>query len=451
MTTIISFIIVLSLLIFVHELGHYLVAKLSGIRVDRFSIGMPPRLFGIKIGETDYCISAVPIGGYVALAGQSDFDTVEDGGEVGSENVDGEIGSDDYRGKPVLVRMAVLFAGSFMNILTAVVIFTMLFWSFGVQEDGNRVGYVEPGSIAAEAGIAPGDRILTVNGSDVSVLDRDLISLYTDEHTTMSVENPATGDTRTITVDRKLDQTETFGLMPYTDATIGQVEEDSRADEAGLESGDQILAVAGEDLSGGWYHMSSIVQKYPNEEVIFTVRRDGQTLDIPVHLGEAQMELADGSSRTIGRAGILPHVETHKVGFTEAFGLGFGETKFVAVHTVDFFVKLVTGRMSSKLLGGPVLIAQMAGERARMGISSLLSFAAFISINLGVLNLLPFPVLDGGHIFILAAETVTRRKLSFKFRMAIQQVGSIVLILFMIYVTFNDLMRIDTISKLFGG
>lgn len=441
METIIAFLLVLSLLIFVHELGHYLVAKLSGIRVERFSIGMPPRLVGIKIGETDYCISAIPIGGYVALAGQSDFDTEED---------DDEIGPDDYRGKPVLVRMAVLVAGSFMNLLTAVVIFSLLFWSYGVQDEGNRVGYVEPGSVAAQEGLATGDRILTVNGDDVTAIDRDLITLYTDDSTTMTVENPA-GDVRTITVSRKLAQDETFGLMPYAEAVIGQLEEGSQAAQAGLESGDHILAVGGTDLTGGWYQMSMIVQRHPDEDVVFKVQRGSQVLDIPVHLGESDLEQPDGTTRKIGHAGIMLHVVTRKVGFFESIAKGYGEAKFIAVHTLDFFAKLVTGRMSAQMLGGPVLIAQMAGEQARMGIASLMSFTAFISINLGVLNLLPFPVLDGGHIFILAIETVSRRKLSYRLRMGIQQVGSIVLILFMIYVTFNDLMRIDTISRLFGG
>ena len=197
--------------------------------------------------------------------------------------------------------------------------------------------------------------------------------------------------------------------------------------------------------------MSEIVKANPDREMIFTINRDGSEVLIPVVAGHEKEELPDGTSRTIGKIGISIDISTRKTSGLESLKMAFVETKFITVLTLDFLGKLITGRMSSKLIGGPVLIAQMVGESAKTGFASLMSFTAFISINLGILNLLPFPVLDGGHILILLIEAVIRRKVSTRIRMAVQQAGSIILILFMIYITFNDLMRIEIIARIFGG
>ena len=197
--------------------------------------------------------------------------------------------------------------------------------------------------------------------------------------------------------------------------------------------------------------MSEIVRAHPDREMTFTLDRNGEEIESQVMVGNVEEDLPDGSTKKIGRIGIYPHIPVHRINVFESITMAFERTYFYAIHTIDFFIKLVTGRMSAKLLGGPVLIAQMAGESAKTGLANLLFFTAFISINLGVLNLLPFPVLDGGHIFILLIETLIRRKLSTRIRMAVQQVGTIVLLLFMIYVTFNDLMRFDAISKFLIG
>ncbi len=440
MTTFIAFIFVLSLLVFVHEFGHYLVAKLSGIGVLRFSLGLPPRLVGIHVGETDYCLSAIPFGGYVKLIGQDDFAQEEDESDVGPR---------DYRGKSTPVKIAVLVAGASMNILTAVVIFFLLFWIQGVPENSTSVGYVTPESYAEEAGIKSGDEIIAANGTRINKIEQALISLYTEDSVSLIVR---TGDfERTVNITRKLGENEGFGILPYYDARIKTTLSDSPAEKAGLMAGDVITAIDDIPVDGGWYHMSEIVKNNPGSEMIFTIKRNGSDIRIPLVVGQSEEEMPDGTTKTTGKIGIAIDISTRKVGGFEAFKMAFVETKFITVHTIDFLGKLITGRMSSKLIGGPVLIAQIAGESAKSGFASLMGFAAFISINLGVLNLLPFPVLDGGHIFILLFEAVIRRKIPMRFRLAVQQAGSIILILLMIYITFNDLMRFNTFSRIFGG
>jgi len=441
MTTFIAFIFVLSLLVFVHEFGHFIVAKLSGIGVERFSIGLPPRLVGVRLGETEYCISMIPFGGYVKLVGQDDFSYDENEGE--------EIADNDYRGKPKPVKMAVLLAGSLMNLATAVVIFSLLFWVEGVPEQTNRIGYVTEGTYAEELGLKPGDEITAVNGEKIETLDQLFLWLYTEDEVTLTVRNES-GE-RTVRVTRRLDENEDFGLMPYYEARVDRTIEGSPAEKAGFMPGDVVLAIDGKPIRGGWIHMTKVIEANPGHRLVFTVERNGSQVTIPVTVGREEEQQPDGGVKTVGRVGLAIRFSTNEVGPLESVRLAFERTGYMAWQTLAFFGKLVTGRISPKLVGGPLMIAQIAGESARTGFSTLLGFTAFISINLGVLNLLPFPVLDGGHIFILLIEAVTRRKLSVRVRMAIQQAGSIILILFMIYITFNDLLRFDTISKLFGG
>jgi len=441
MITFLSFIFVLSFLVFVHELGHFTVAKLSGIGVERFSIGLPPRLFGVRIGETEYCISMIPFGGYVKMIGQDDFSY--------DESEDDVIGPKDYRGKSPIIKIAVLVAGSLMNLVTAVVIFSLLFMSEGVPEQNRIIGFVTQGTFADEIGLKTGDEIVAVDGEEIESIDQAFMPLYTEKNVTLSVHSRE--GNRTVTTSRQLKESEDLGILPYYEARIDRTVEGSPAEKAGFKPDDVITAIDGTPLDGGWIQMTNIIENNAGNNLVFSVKRDGSTVDLPVTVGIEKEQQADGSEKTVGKVGLAIRFTTKKVGVGESVVLAFDRTADLAGQTLSFFGKLITGRMSPKLMGGPVMIAQIAGESAKSGISTLLGFTAFISINLGVLNLLPFPVLDGGNIAILVIEAVTRKKISVKIRMTIQQVGSIALLLLMIYITFNDILRFDTISRLFGG
>ena len=438
MTTILAFIFVLSVLVIVHEFGHFSIAKIFGIGVERFSVGMPPRLFGVRIGETDYCISAIPFGGYVKMTGQSDFSDVE---EV-------DFGDKDYRKKPAPVKMAVLAAGSIMNLITAVVIFFMVYWITGVTETTNRIGFVKPDTVASQLGLRMGDEIIALNGKEVKELDEVFLALYTDNGAELTIRNES-GE-HTVRIPRRLDEKEDFGILLYYEAKVKSLISGGSAEQAGFKPGDIIVAIDGEPVFG-WEHMRSIVEASPETDKSFTVERDGDKIQLQVHIGHAVLDNPDGTRRTIGRMGYHLDVPSRQVGMVESVSIAFKNTVFLSVHTFDFFVKLVTGRMSMKLIGGPVMIAQLAGESAHGGFMALLGFTAFISVNLGVLNLLPFPVFDGGHIVILLFESLFRRKMTEKMRMAFQQAGTLLLLLLMIYITFNDIMRFEFIGQLFGN
>ncbi|MDP2981821.1 MAG: RIP metalloprotease RseP [Candidatus Latescibacter sp.] len=438
MITLIAFVFVLSLLVLVHELGHFTIAKIFGIGVERFSIGLPPKLVGIKIGDTEYCLSAIPFGGYVKLIGQDDFSQEED---------DSPPGPRDYRGKSTPVKIAVLSAGSIMNLLTGLVIFFLLFALTGIPLSSTKIGAVEPGSIAAQLGLKSGDVIVMTDGKKVKKFEEALLPLYTNKQTVLTVKN-AQGEERQVTFARKLGENEDFGIIPFYEAIVGKVIKGMPAEKAGIKARDVIASIDTVKVTG-WYHMSEIIRDNPGKQLTVTVRRDGKEEKILLTTETASEQQPNGAKKAIGKIGV--QIGNERVGAIESFRQAYSRTVYFATQTFGFFGKLITGQMSAKLLGGPVMIAQLAGESAKIGIASLMSFTAFISINLGVLNLLPFPVLDGGHIFILAAETVVRRKLSLKVRMALQQAGTLILLFLMLYVTFNDVMRFETISNIFGG
>jgi len=197
--------------------------------------------------------------------------------------------------------------------------------------------------------------------------------------------------------------------------------------------------------------MRRIVEANPDTLKQFTILRGNERLIFPVDIGHVDRDKLDGSRVTVGRVGYTVRLPKRDVGFFTSIKMAFDYTVFIIVHTLDFLSKLITFRMPAKLLGGPVMIAQLAGKSAQSGFLALLDFTAFISINLGILNLLPFPVLDGGHVAILFIESLVRRKISHRIRMAIQQAGTLVLLLLMLYITYNDVTRLDFIARLFGS
>lgn len=420
LTTIASFLIALGVLVFVHELGHFLVAKWAGIRVERFSLGFPPKMIGFTYGETEYCISWVPFGGYVKVAGMAD---------VGTEETTGAHW--EFPSRSVGIRMAVIAAGPAMNFLFAFAALVFLFSFYGIDTfDSTRVSPQE-NSLAAEVGLAHGDRVRTVGGTPVgnayelaSALDESAsrgVALEVERDGVLFAFNlPPAGD-------------EGYGVQLMRPTTVGQVVLGMPADSLGLRSGDIILAVGPAPVMS-WAEMSEEIRRYPGEAIPLVWERDGQRMEQLI-TPAAQPE----GDALVGRIGISPEASRHTVGLGQAVvlgGLGVYNSSWLIL---DFLGELFQGDRSTDELGGPLRIAQLAGQTAQQGLHSFVHFLAILSVNLAIINLLPIPVLDGGHLTFLTLEAIMRRPLSSRQREVFQQIGLAIMLLIMVLVTFNDL------------
>lgn len=351
MTTLLATLFVLGLLVFVHELGHFLAAKKAGVRVERFSLGFPPKMVGKKIGDTEYMISWLPLGGYVKLTGESSEE-----GEESKEPFSLQV-------QPAWVKAVIFAAGPLMNFLLAFLLLWGVFYASGeAQWDKNKivVGNVQKESPAEKVGLKAGDVILSLNGQRVTRFD-------------------------------SLAQT--------------------------------IFSMPGKAMDLVWLSGADTIRKS-----ILTMKE--KTYD------------EKGETIFIGRIGIQQAFTKKPVGFFTAGRQAARTTVAFTGQVVRFVKGLFTHEFSLKAMGGPVFISKIAGEEARRGFSQLLLFAALLSVNLALLNLLPIPALDGGHLTLLAIEKAIRRPISLKTRTIVQQVGFGLLLLLIIFVTYNDIARL---------
>ena len=350
LTTILSTIIVLGILIFVHELGHFLLAKRLGVGVLTFSLGFGPKLIGRRFGETQYQISAVPLGGFVKLIG---------------ENPEEEVKEEDrhrsFSAAPIWKRALIISAGPFFNFFLAVALFS------------------------------------TIN---------------------------------------------LFGI-PYLPSKIGEVSPGLPAERAGLKKEDLVLSIDGKEVSK-WDDLSKMIRNSNGKDLLIKVKRNGEILEIKITPKLSTQKNLFGEEIQTFIIGITPSDEiiVQKVGFLEAMSKGLSQTWYGIKLTVVTIVKLIERVIPAKTIGGPILIAQLAGEQARRGFLSLVLFTAILSINLGVINLFPIPILDGGHFIFLALEAILRKPISIKKMEIAQQVGLVLIILLMVFAFYNDILRI---------
>jgi len=356
MITVLAVLLVIGGVIFIHELGHFTFAKATGMRVERFSIGFPPRLVGKKIGDTDYCISAIPLGGYVKVSGVIDE-------SMDTENVN----SNEpwaYESKKTHQKALYITGGVIFNLLFSVVIFMVLTIHSGVYD-------------------------------------------------------------------------------PNPEPIISEVISEFPADQAGIQAGDQILAVNDIEI-GSWEDMTELIHMAPEQEI--SVRWLHENQEYEQTLTTVSNMILKGSKLVkVGLIGISPEYEHRSAGFFEAIDSGFENTWYWLRVTVISLKMLVTGEESLKNIGGPIFIAQLAGESAKSGLASLLGLMAIISVNLAFINILPIPAFDGGHLIVIITESIMRRPLSIKAKLRIQQVGLVIILMLMVIVIFND------VSRLFRG
>ena len=421
--TLIYFLIVIGILVFVHEFGHFIMAKRAGVRVEKFSLGMGPKLFGYKKGDTEYIISALPLGGYVKMAGEN-----PDEEPTGSP--------DEFQSKTVWQRAQIAATGPLTNILLAFIIMPLVFMVGTYSEGPAKVGYVEKDSPAARAGFMAGDMIEKINNRSISDWTKALSLIAVNPDTDVTVVVDRQGEKKALTL-RPETATELrigmSGLIPDMPAEIGRLKPGFPAELAGIMVTDKILAVDDKTIYH-WNQFSSLVRDSKGKTLRLAIDREGKRKSITVTPKE------DGGRYVIGVEPVLRLV-FKKHGFLESLRLGFDKTIESVDLTFITLKKLLTFNLSIKTLGGPVMIAQMSGQAAAAGLSAFLSLLAIISISLGILNLLPIPVLDGGLILFLIIEAIRKKPLSRRTMEISQSIGAAVLITLIAVVSYNDIMR----------
>jgi len=426
--------VVLGVMVLLHELGHFIAAKWCGVRVDVFSIGFGPRLWGVKRGDTDYRISALPLGGYVRMAGDNPMEE-----RTGAPY--------EFLSRPRWQRCLIAVAGPAMNIFLTFAIFWGIYLFVGMPVDTYLsrtadVAAIPQNMTAAQSNVQPGDRILAING----------VNTATWEQVVTEVDKAKPGDTVAITILRAGSRQTLSAKMPQnptpTDSVVGYPALPAVADEiaigypaekAGMKSDDTIVAINGQPVVS-WMQLLDQVRNSNGRTIRFVVRRDGQDipLDItPVHMMDASGEMA-------WQVGVTE--KTQETYERQGFGQSVKDAGWATLSSARQIGQVLGGLFSGKVsvrdLQTVVGIAREAGRAAKRGPMRLLELTAIISLNLGLLNLLPIPILDGGHVLMLAIEGMLRRDLSIAVKERFVQVGLVFLLGFFAFVMYNDILRV---------
>lgn len=442
LTSILAFVIVIGVLVVIHEAGHFGMARALGAPVEVFSVGFGRRLWGFERGGTDYRISLVPLGGYVRIPGLGP----DESDMVGAEAAEADL-------LPRWQRALILLAGPLTNVIGAV-LFIGIAYMMGVETPAFRseppvIGWVDPGSPAADVDVQPGDLIVRVDGAEVSMWSELETSIATSADHEVVLEVERNGRRHEVEVVPESVTRYGFGyagLHPPVEPILVQVPVGSAARSAGLEAGDRVLAVNGEPV-GQFYDLMRLISPHADESITLTILRDGAELTVDV---------IPRGEKNAGKIGVplIPPTIVQRLGPVAALTTSIGECRRMTAETFRIIGRLITRKTSMKQVSGPIGIAQISGEAARSGPESLIWFMGLISLQLGIFNLLPIPILDGGHLTIIGFESLIRRDLSLKIKERILEIGFYALILLMVVVLFNDIVKIlpnSIYSFFFGG
>lgn len=451
MDYIIYFVITIGILVFVHEFGHFAAAKLSKMRADVFAIGFGKRLFGWnKIngftfgdlpkdhdgnGHTDYRLCLLPLGGYVKIAGMVDesFDT---------EFADAEPKPYEFRAKPTIHKLFVITAGVMMNLTLSILIFWVMNFIRGDQViQTTQLGVVQEASISYDLGFRSHDEILKINSQTVThwqeVIDHLLVENIGDD-----VDVLLTRDSRdtTITITSAqfgaIDHENFVLTYAHTRPFIGAVFEGTPAEEAGIKQGDLFLNLNNQELTTD-REVIDIVSSNKNIELPLVLLRESDTLTTAVTVGDDGLIGISLSTAYNGPVEFKPY------GFFESLGKSMTDVASYTKLTLSMFKNVIVGDVAfNQVFGGPIKIAQFAAKSADSGIASFMFFIAMLSLSLAIINILPFPVLDGGHFVIILLEGIIRRELPIKIKIAVQNAGFIVLLLLMAFIIYNDIISL---------
>ncbi|HEV3421368.1 MAG TPA: RIP metalloprotease RseP [Candidatus Acidoferrum sp.] len=438
MNTAIGIVLVLGVIILVHEWGHFIIARLFGVRVDVFSIGFGPRLFGFKWGATDWRISAVPLGGYVRMAGQ-DITDVDSSDQVPTG------APDELMSKKRWQRALISVAGPAVNLIFPIILLSAYYLIAGVPYAAflNKpivVAAPPAQQTATSNALQSGDHVLSVNGLKNPTWEQvqSLVS-RTAPGTSLNVEVESNGTTRTISLPLKNETgARPFGYYPIP-ARISEVASGTPADHAGLRAGDVVRAIDGQKIDY-WDQFVDLVRGSGGRTLQLEVERGGQTLTLAVTPKQGIADTTD----TKYQIGVAPEpaLAYKRVGLAQSVSEARSRTWEIVEDTIGVFGKLFSGRVSVKQLQSVVGISRAAGEAVSQGPFTVISLMALISVNLGILNLLPIPILDGGHILLLSLEGIRRRDFSLTFKERFIQVGLVFLLVLFAYVMYNDVVRL---------
>ena len=447
--TILAGAFILSVVIIVHEFGHFIVAKKSGVFVKTFSVGFGRKIIKKRFGETVYALSILPFGGYVKFAGESeeegDSQKEAPQGDTGDETPDSEIDPERYfiKKRP-LIRSAVVFAGPFSNYILAVFLYIAMFALYGKPTvPTTRIGDIVAGSPADSVGLKVNDTIVAVDDTEVSNWDDLIDAVLVDRETPRTLHVRRDGQLLDIEFKSRIDENViNLGFYPHVSNRVGQVKRDAPAYRAGMRTGAVIEAI-NDTLIASYYDIERIIHNNPEVPLLIQWSQDNvQHVDTLVP--QAKKVLKQGSRtefRIVGQIGVGPFYERRRVALPRALVMGFESSNRMIVEILTFLKLLFTGQAGFDALGGPILITQMAGDMARWGFNYLIYFLAFFSINLGIFNLLPILPFDGGHLAMFFYEGVTRRRVHPRLRERLAQGGFILLILLMAFVVMVDLSR----------
>ncbi len=434
--TFLSFAFVLGVLVFVHELGHFLAAKRIGIKVLKFQLGFNPTIVSVRRGDTEYSIGALPLGGYVKMAGENPDEPASGGPE-------------EFMSRSKWERFQVLIMGPLMNLGLAVVLTAVVLYN-GAERPAYEtmpvvVGVVPADSPAAGAGLKAGDRITEVAGRGVSSWEDFYIAVGSKPDREVQLTVVRDGGTSTVNVTPRTPEGSRFefgdiGILPNVHPRIRSIAPGEPAEKAGFKPNDVVVAVNGEPITFSG-HLRNAISTRPEQQISVDILRDGQPMTLVA---------TPKKSGTIGLlgVGIGDEMVSTKPGLAGAVTMAFEKNVQYSALIFQTVWGLLTRETSPKQLMGPVAIAQLSGESAQLGWIAVLSLMAQISLNLGLLNLLPIPVLDGGHIFIMAMEGVARRDFSVRMKEKMLLAGFVVLMTLMVTVIYNDLTRISWIERL---
>lgn len=444
---IVGTLVALGVLVTFHEFGHFWVARRCGVKVLRFSVGfgMPLLRWHDRRG-TEFVIAAIPLGGYVKMLDERE-------GEVPADQLD-----QSFNRKTVRQRIAIVAAGPIANFLLAMVFFWVLAM-LGSQQVRPVIGAVEAGSIAAKAGLSAGQEIVAIDGEPTTgwgAVNLQLVRRLGESGTVQLVvrEQDSTAETpRELVLDKWLkgadepDPIKSLGIRPWRPAlppVLAELDPKGPAQAAGLKTGDRLLALDGQAL-GDWQQVVDLVRVRPDTKIVLKVERDGAQIDVPVTLSVRGEAKAAGGYLGAGVKGVeWPPSMVREVSFgpLAAIGEGARRTWTMSVLTLDSLKKMLFGELSVKNLSGPITIAKVAGASAQSGVADFLNFLAYLSISLGVLNLLPIPVLDGGHLLFYLVEWVRGRPLSDRVQGWGIQIGISLVVGVMLLALVNDLGRL---------